>query len=112
MADALGAGSLLVVAGAGFGKTTAIEAAVQRSGLTSAWVRCSEGDDAGTLMARILGALRRAMPGAQAQRGDHRRALLGQRVAVAVAAAANASLTIGKTVPFSHVRSAAVMRFS
>jgi ATP/maltotriose-dependent transcriptional regulator MalT len=55
---------VLVVAGAGFGKTTALQAAVERSGLTGAWVRCAEGDDAGTLIARILGALRRAMPGA------------------------------------------------
>jgi LuxR family maltose regulon positive regulatory protein len=64
LADALGRASLLVVAGAGFGKTTALEAAVQRSGLTGAWVRCAEGDDAGTLMTRILAALERAMPGA------------------------------------------------
>jgi ATP/maltotriose-dependent transcriptional regulator MalT len=79
MADALGAGSLLVVAGAGFGKTTAIEAAVQSSGLTGAWVRCAEGEDAGTLMARILGALRRAMPGAVDVLGE-RLVMPGQRV--------------------------------
>ncbi len=79
MADALGAGSLLVVAGAGFGKTTAIEAAVQSSGLTSAWVRCAEGEDAGTLMARMLGALRRAMPGAVDVLGE-RLVMPGQRV--------------------------------
>ena len=58
LADALGRASLL--AGGrrrASGKTTALEAAVQRSGLTGAWVRCAEGDDAGTLMTRILAAL-------------------------------------------------------
>jgi hypothetical protein len=79
MADALGTGSLLVVAGAGFGKTTAIEAAVQPSRLTSAWVPCSEGEDAGTLMARILAALRRAMPGMVDVLGE-RLVVPGQRV--------------------------------
>jgi ATP/maltotriose-dependent transcriptional regulator MalT len=79
IADALGGGSLLVVAGAGFGKTTAIEAAVQRSGLTAAWVRCAEGDNDGTLMARVLGALRRAMPGAVDVLGE-RLVVPGQRV--------------------------------
>ena len=60
LADAMGRAAVLVVAGAGFGKTTALEAAVQRSGLTGAWVRCAEGDDPGTLMTRILGAMGRA----------------------------------------------------
>ena len=75
----MGRASLLVVAGAGFGKTTALEAAVQRSGLTGAWVRCAEGDDAGTLMTRILAALERAMPGAVDVLGE-RLVVPGQRV--------------------------------
>ena len=79
LADALGRASLLVVAGAGFGKTTALEAAVQRSGLTGAWVRCAEGDDAGTLMTRILAALEHAMPGAVDVLGE-RLVMPGQRV--------------------------------
>ncbi len=79
LADAMGRASLLVVAGAGFGKTTALEAAVQRSGLTGAWVRCAEGDDAGTLMTRILAALERAMPGAVDVLGE-RLVVPGQRV--------------------------------
>ena len=76
---ALGQASVLVVAGAGFGKTTALEAAVQRSGLTGAWVRCAEGEDAGTLVTRILGALERAMPGAVDVLGE-RLVIPGQRV--------------------------------
>jgi ATP/maltotriose-dependent transcriptional regulator MalT len=79
LAGAIRGGSLLVVAGAGFGKTTAIEAAIQRSGLVGAWVRCGEGDDDGTLMARILAALRRAMPGAVDVLGE-RLVMPGQRV--------------------------------
>ena len=79
LADALGRASLLVVAGAGFGKTTALEAAVQRSGLTGAWVRCAEGDDAGTLMTRILAAVEHAMPGAVDVLGE-RLVMPGQRV--------------------------------
>src|SRR5215207_5576389 len=64
LADALARGSLLVIADAGYGKTMALQGVLERSGLTSAWVRCAEGDDAGALMDRVMGALRRAVPGA------------------------------------------------
>ena len=79
LADALGRSSVLMVAGAGFGKTTALEAALHRGGLTGAWVRCAEADDAGTLITRILAALGHAMPGAVDVLGE-RLVMPGQRV--------------------------------
>jgi ATP/maltotriose-dependent transcriptional regulator MalT/DNA-binding SARP family transcriptional activator len=61
---ALVRGSLLVVADAGFGKTLALEEALS-GWRTAAWVSCTAADrDAGRLMMSVLGAFRRAAPGA------------------------------------------------
>ena len=61
---ALERGSLQVIAGAGYGKTTALRQALD-PGPRSAWVRCGDaGQDAGRLLALILAAVSRALPGA------------------------------------------------
>src|SRR4051794_11234012 len=63
--DALDSGSLVVVAPAGYGKTTALAEAVAGSGTTVAWLSCSRTDrDAGRLLLHLVGSLRRAVPGA------------------------------------------------
>src|SRR3954447_4229718 len=64
LAAALQHGSLLVIADAGYGKTMALQGALTQAKLSAAWVRCTESDDAGALMDRVVGALRRALPGA------------------------------------------------
>jgi ATP/maltotriose-dependent transcriptional regulator MalT/DNA-binding SARP family transcriptional activator len=65
IADALAAGSLLVIADAGFGKTTALRQGLARGGLNAAWVRCGDASgDPGRLLGLILDALRSALPGA------------------------------------------------
>ncbi|HEX3974790.1 MAG TPA: BTAD domain-containing putative transcriptional regulator [Solirubrobacteraceae bacterium] len=65
IADALGAGSVLLIADAGFGKTTALRQALQRGGLRAAWVRCGDaGGDPGRLLGLIVEALRMTLPGA------------------------------------------------
>ncbi len=62
---ALGRGSLLLVAEAGFGKTTALRDALDHHGLDTAWVRCGDaGDDAGRLLELLVEAIRDALPGA------------------------------------------------
>jgi DNA-binding SARP family transcriptional activator/tetratricopeptide (TPR) repeat protein len=62
---ALDGGSVLVIAGAGYGKTTALRAALARGGLLAAWVRCGEaGSDAGRLLGLIVDAVCAAAPGA------------------------------------------------
>jgi LuxR family maltose regulon positive regulatory protein len=59
---ALHGGSVVLVAHAGFGKTAALEEALE--GMTAAWVRCGDaGGDPGRLLASILQALRTALPG-------------------------------------------------
>ena len=46
--SALDAGSLLLIADAGFGKTTALRDALEHDGRDAAWVRCGDaGGDAG-----------------------------------------------------------------
>jgi LuxR family transcriptional regulator, maltose regulon positive regulatory protein len=61
---ALDRGSLLLVAGAGFGKTTALEDALAARGGAVAWVRCSEAHrDPGRLLEDAIAALRQAVPG-------------------------------------------------
>ena len=42
IADALEAGSLLLIADAGYGKTTALRQGLRRGGLNAAWVRCGD----------------------------------------------------------------------
>lgn len=63
--SALDAGSLLLIADAGFGKTTALRDALDHSGYHAAWVRCGDaGGDAGRLLALIIDAIGAALPGA------------------------------------------------
>jgi DNA-binding SARP family transcriptional activator len=58
-------GSVLVVADAGFGKTSALEQALARAELDVAWVRCGDaGGDAGRLVGLVVDAVRAAVPGA------------------------------------------------
>ncbi len=65
VAAALGGGSVLLVAEAGFGKTMALEEALAATSMPAAWVRCSPADrDAAQLVLDVLGAIRRAVPGA------------------------------------------------
>jgi DNA-binding SARP family transcriptional activator len=59
------AGSLLVVADAGFGKTSALEQALAQDEVDAAWVRCGDaGEDAGRLVGLVVDAVRAAVPGA------------------------------------------------
>ena len=61
----LDSGSLLLIADAGFGKTTALRDALGDRGLDTAWVRCADaGGDAGRLLGLIVEAIRDALPGA------------------------------------------------
>ena len=63
--EALERGDLLLTAGAGFGKTTALEQALGQGRPQSAWVRCAAAHrDAGLLLTRIVDALAEAEPGA------------------------------------------------
>ncbi len=76
LARVLDDGHLLLVAGAGFGKTMALEEALELRGGAVAWVRCAELDrDPGRLLADIVRALAQAVPGA----AD----VLGERLATA-----------------------------
>jgi DNA-binding SARP family transcriptional activator len=76
LARALDDGHLLLVAGAGFGKTMALEDALALRGGAAAWVRCAELDrDPGRLLADVVRALSSAAPGA----AD----VLGERLATA-----------------------------
>ncbi|MGV1049707.1 MAG: BTAD domain-containing putative transcriptional regulator [Solirubrobacterales bacterium] len=63
--DALGSGSVLLTAAAGYGKTTVLEQALSQTGRPSAWISCSDAERApGILLMRILDAIARAAPGA------------------------------------------------
>ena len=65
IADALATGSVMVIADAGFGKTTALRQALERGTARAAWVRCGDaGGDPGRLLGLIVEALRIALPGA------------------------------------------------
>src|ERR1700712_2583978 len=65
MTRALQAGCLLVVAPAGYGKTLAIQQAVEERGGVAAWHACRDRDaDGGRLVVSILEAGRRPGPGA------------------------------------------------
>src|SRR4051812_38773248 len=62
--SALDTGSLLLIADAGFGKTTALQDALS-DGTDVAWVRCRDaGGDAGRLLGLVVEAIRGALPGA------------------------------------------------
>lgn len=63
-AEALGRGALLLVAGAGFGKTTLLEEVLRDGGLRAAWVRTTAGErDPGRLLVALLDAVELALPG-------------------------------------------------
>src|SRR5256885_13877637 len=65
IASALEQGSLLLVAGAGYGKTTALRQALERTGAVAAWVRCGDaGGDAGRLVGLLVDAVSGALAGA------------------------------------------------
>jgi LuxR family maltose regulon positive regulatory protein len=65
MTRAMEAGCLLVVAPAGYGKTLALQAAVEQRGGATAWHACRDRDaDGGRLVVSILEAVRRTVPGA------------------------------------------------
>jgi LuxR family maltose regulon positive regulatory protein len=65
MMRALDDGCLLVVAPAGYGKTLAIQQAVEQHGGVAVWHACRERDaDGGRLIVGILEAVRRNVPGA------------------------------------------------
>jgi ATP/maltotriose-dependent transcriptional regulator MalT/DNA-binding SARP family transcriptional activator len=65
MTRAMEDGCLLVVAPAGYGKTLAVQQAVEEHGGIAAWHACRERDaDGGRLVVSILEAVRRTVPGA------------------------------------------------
>jgi ATP/maltotriose-dependent transcriptional regulator MalT/DNA-binding SARP family transcriptional activator len=65
LSDALDAGSVLLIAGAGCGKTTLLEQALTGSRGSVAWINCSDTERApGTLLMRALDAIATAVPGA------------------------------------------------
>ncbi len=73
---ALDAGSLLLVAGAGSGKTAALEEALAGRDALAAWIRCAPADaDGGRLLRRLVQAISEAAPGAVD--------LLAERLAIA-----------------------------
>jgi DNA-binding SARP family transcriptional activator len=64
IADGLEAGSVTLVAGAGFGKTMALEEAVELAGRKSIWVACGDArGDSGRLLTNAVQGLRTAVPG-------------------------------------------------
>src|SRR3954469_15117521 len=71
LARLLDAGHLLLVAGAGWGKTTALEQCLESRGGPSVWVRCNDFDrDPGRLLTDLVDALGRGVPGAADVLGD------------------------------------------
>lgn len=69
--DGLDAGSVVLVAGAGYGKTMALEDAIELAGRRAIWVSCGDsGADAGRLFASVVTGLRRAVPGLADVMGD------------------------------------------
>jgi DNA-binding SARP family transcriptional activator len=64
LADALDAGSALLVAGAGYGKTMALEDASEVLGRRAVWVACGDaGGEAARLLIAIVQELKAVMPG-------------------------------------------------
>ncbi|MEX2193721.1 MAG: BTAD domain-containing putative transcriptional regulator [Thermoleophilaceae bacterium] len=65
LSSALDAGSLLLVAGAGYGKTMALQEALDARDQGAAWISLTEAErDPGRLLLCLLAALRRTVPGA------------------------------------------------
>jgi ATP/maltotriose-dependent transcriptional regulator MalT/DNA-binding SARP family transcriptional activator len=64
MQAALDHGSVLLVAGAGYGKTLALEAAINVTGCRAVWIRCGPLDlDAGRLLRRVVEGVQQVAPG-------------------------------------------------
>src|SRR4051794_21498329 len=62
--DALDRGSVLVVAAAGYGKSTALHEALAARGEPSTWISCAHtGGDGGRLLVALVERLRRVAPG-------------------------------------------------
>jgi tetratricopeptide (TPR) repeat protein len=62
--EALNAGSVLLVAGAGYGKTMALEDAISYSGRRTVWLSCRDaGGEAGRLLMGTIEGLRATVPG-------------------------------------------------
>lgn len=60
----LDAGAVLVIADAGFGKTTVVEEALRSRGEEAVWLRATVADrDPGRLLARLVERLRSRLPG-------------------------------------------------
>jgi ATP/maltotriose-dependent transcriptional regulator MalT len=63
--DALGVGDVLLIAGAGCGKTLILEEALSGVSNPVAWIRCSVTErETGVLLLRILDEISRVAPGA------------------------------------------------
>src|SRR6478672_123382 len=61
----------MLVAGAGYGKTMAIDEAIDGAGLRSVWVGCGQSSgDAGRLLMAVVAGLRVVIPGAADVLGD------------------------------------------
>src|SRR5262245_37288124 len=71
LTEGLDEGAVLLVAGAGYGKTMALEEAIDLAGRQAIWVWCGDsGGDAGRLFASVVKALRAAVPGLADVMGD------------------------------------------
>src|SRR5262245_56236517 len=71
IADAVEQGSVLLVAGAGYGKSMALEEALARGGRRTVWLSCAEADgEAGRLLLTAVDRLREAVPGLADVVGD------------------------------------------
>ena len=71
IADGLDTGHVLLVAGAGYGKTAALEEAIELGGARAVWVACGEcaGEPVRLLLA-VVGGLRAMVPGLADALGD------------------------------------------
>ena len=88
IADGLDTAHVLLVAGAGYGKTVALEEAIELGGLRAVWVACGEsGGEAGRLLLAVVDGLRAVVPGLADAVGD-RLALGAEPVDAAGAAGA------------------------
>lgn len=69
--DGFDAGSVVLVAGAGYGKTTALEEAIERSERRAIWLACGDaGGEAGRLLQAAVEGLRATAPGLADVVGD------------------------------------------
>src|SRR6476619_5102598 len=86
IADGLDTGHVLLVAGAGYGKTVALEEAIELGGYRAVWVACEESaGEAGRLLLAVVNGLRVFVPRLADAVGD--RLALGAEPVDAAAAA-------------------------